>query len=126
MTSGGRPFGAAKPRNFSSDNIVAQFLEVGTSGNFGIRCGLNVASTRILPAASCARNSWYFADAHVERSVQHVDHHLAAAFMGHDGSIDLGCRLELFGGLAFERGGVGGAPAAALGLRMLDEVFHAS
>ena len=88
MTSGGVPFGPASPRNLRTERSMPCSLTVSTSGNCGRRSSPTTASSRILPASSCAADLLQLADAHVERVIQHVDQHVAAAFERGDGGRD--------------------------------------
>ena len=63
-------------------------------------------------ASSCAADLLQLADAHVERVVQHVDQHVAAALEGGDDRRDAGALLQPLERLPLERRRVGGAPPA--------------
>ncbi len=66
----------------------------------------------------------HFAHAHVERAVQHIDHHVAAAFVAYDRGIHFGCDLQLLRRLALQRSRIGSAPATTSGPGVVDQILQ--
>ena len=116
VTSGGMPFGPARPRNLRTTRSTPCSLTVGTSGNSASRCSDSVGEQAHLAGLQLALHFLHFADADVERAVEHVDHHVAAAFVRHDRRLDAGLSCEPLQRDPFERRGVGGAPARLAGI----------
>jgi hypothetical protein len=93
-------------------HIEAGFLDRRHVGLFGNALRVESREQPHLPGFALRTEFLNFADANIERAVEDVEHHLAAAFISDDGGIDAGSLLQSLGGLALERGRIGGAPAS--------------